>query len=242
MHSADGSARCRAPAAVSPPPGAGLPAAPAVPAQAPEVPQPAARYTFDQEDRTSGEIADSSGNGLTASLVNASTARSVARADGGKALALPGGAPASDGAYILLPREVPDAASDLAVAVRVKWGGDKSSWQRIFDLGAALGPEQIAGTVGNAPTLRQLSLLHRVPGVFDPPCGVHLCRHSRRRLRAEPHDLGTGGRRLRRSGGAPSGQERCRQGGHRGELGSPPTPPMRRRGRHTHALHPYLLD
>jgi hypothetical protein len=135
MPSADRSARRRAPAAVALTLGAGLLAAPAVPAQAAEAPQPAARYTFDQDDLTSGKITDSSGNGLTASLVNGSTAQSVSGSDGGKALALPGGAPTSDGAYVRLPREVLGDASDLTVSARVKWSGDKSSWQRVFDLG-----------------------------------------------------------------------------------------------------------
>ncbi|MER6245884.1 LamG-like jellyroll fold domain-containing protein [Streptomyces griseorubiginosus] len=115
--------------------GAGLLAAPAVPAQAAEPPGPVARYTFDQDDLASGKIADSSGNGLTASLVNGTTAQSVAGADGGRALALPGGAPTSDGAYVRLPREVVGDASDLTVSARVKWSGDTSPWQRIFDLG-----------------------------------------------------------------------------------------------------------
>ncbi|WP_405478264.1 LamG-like jellyroll fold domain-containing protein [Streptomyces canus] len=115
--------------------GAGLLAAPAVSAHAAEAPGPAARYTFDQDDLASGRITDSSGNGLTASLVNGSTAQSVAGTDGGKALALPGGAPTSDGAYVRLPREVVGDASDLTVSARVKWSGDTSSWQRIFDLG-----------------------------------------------------------------------------------------------------------
>ncbi|WP_149826635.1 LamG-like jellyroll fold domain-containing protein [Streptomyces tailanensis] len=135
MPSADRSARRRAPAALALALGAGLLAAPAVPAQAADAPQPTARYTFDQDDLASGRITDSSGNGLTASLVNGSTARSVAGTDGGKALALPGGAPTSDGAYVRLPREVLGDASDLTVSARVKWSGDKSSWQRIFDLG-----------------------------------------------------------------------------------------------------------
>ncbi|MBW8818991.1 MAG: Ig-like domain-containing protein, partial [Streptomyces sp.] len=115
--------------------GAGLLAAPAVSAHAAEAPGPAARYTFDQDDLASGKITDTSGNGLTASLVNGSTAQSVAGTDGGKALALPGGAPTSDGAYVQLPREVVGDASDLTVSARVKWSGDTSSWQRIFDLG-----------------------------------------------------------------------------------------------------------
>nr|WP_234021646.1 LamG-like jellyroll fold domain-containing protein [Streptomyces sp. 351MFTsu5.1] len=135
MPSADSSARRRAPAAMALALGAGLLAAPAVPAQAAEPPGPVARYTFDQDDLTSGKIADTSGNGLTASLVNGTTAQSVAGADGGRALALPGGAPTSDGAYVRLPREVVGDASDLTVSARVKWSGDTAPWQRIFDLG-----------------------------------------------------------------------------------------------------------
>ncbi|MFK0110689.1 hypothetical protein [Streptomyces sp. NPDC091217] len=53
-------------------------------------------YTFDQDDLASGEIADSSGNGLTATLVNASTAQAVAGVDGRQ-----GAVPARRGA---LPR------------------------------------------------------------------------------------------------------------------------------------------
>ncbi|MFJ4240407.1 LamG-like jellyroll fold domain-containing protein [Streptomyces iakyrus] len=135
MPSADRSARRRAPAAVTLALGAGLLAAPAAPAQAAEAPPPAARYTFDQDDMTSGKITDSSGNGLTADLVNGSTARSVEGTGGGKALALPGGAADSGGAYVRLPRAVVGDAADLTVSARVKWSGDKSPWQRIFDLG-----------------------------------------------------------------------------------------------------------
>ncbi|MER5210272.1 LamG-like jellyroll fold domain-containing protein [Streptomyces sp. NPDC002838] len=131
----DATARRRAPAAVALAVGAGLLAVPAVPAQAADTPQPTARYTFDQDDLASGKITDSSGNGLTASLVNGSTAQSVEGTGGGKALALPGGAPDSNGAYVRLPREILGDAADLTVSARVKWGDDKSSWQRIFDLG-----------------------------------------------------------------------------------------------------------
>ncbi|WP_316741523.1 LamG-like jellyroll fold domain-containing protein [Streptomyces sp. MK7] len=67
--------------------------------------------------------------------MNGSTARPVTGADGGTALALPGGAPDSDGAYVRLPREVLGDAADLTVSARMKWSGDGSSWQRIFDLG-----------------------------------------------------------------------------------------------------------
>ncbi|MBT2442133.1 Ig-like domain-containing protein [Streptomyces sp. ISL-36] len=136
MPSADGSARRRGSAAVALTLGAGLLAAPAAPAQAADAPRPAAHYTFDQDDLASGKITDSSGNGLTASLLNGSTARAVTGTDGGRALALPGGAPTSQGAHIRLPREVVGNASDLTVSARVKWGGDTSSWQRIFDLGS----------------------------------------------------------------------------------------------------------
>ncbi|MEU9188421.1 LamG-like jellyroll fold domain-containing protein [Streptomyces sp. NPDC048484] len=136
MPPADRSARRRAhAAAVALTLGAGLLAAPAVSAQAAEAPQPAARYTFDQDEFASGRITDSSGNGLTASLVNGSTARPVEGTDGGKALALPGGAPDSNGAYVRLPREVLGDATDLTVSARVKWSDDQSPWQRVFDLG-----------------------------------------------------------------------------------------------------------
>ncbi|MEV0642437.1 LamG-like jellyroll fold domain-containing protein [Streptomyces sp. NPDC050619] len=135
MPSADRSARRRAAAAVALTLGAGLLAAPSVSAQAADAPPPAARYTFDQDDLASGSITDSSGNGLTASLVNGDTAASVAGTDGGKALALPGGAPTSNGAYVRLPREVLGDATDLTVSARVKWSDDTSPWQRIFDLG-----------------------------------------------------------------------------------------------------------
>ncbi|MBB4717596.1 hypothetical protein BJ965_007478 [Streptomyces luteogriseus] len=135
MPSADRSARRRASAAVTLALGAGLLAAPAAPAQAAEAPRPAARYTFDQDDMASGKITDSSGNGLTADLVNGSTARSVEGTGGGKALALPGGASDSGGAYVRLPRAVVGDTADLTVSARVKWSGDKSPWQRIFDLG-----------------------------------------------------------------------------------------------------------
>ncbi|MER5224935.1 LamG-like jellyroll fold domain-containing protein [Streptomyces flaveus] len=135
MPSADRAARRRAPAAVALALGAGLLAAPAGPAQAAEPPKPTAHYTFDQDDLASGKITDSSGNGLTADLVNGSTAQSVEGTGGGKALALPGGPDTSDGAYVRLPREIIGDASDLTVSARVKWSGDKSSWQRIFDLG-----------------------------------------------------------------------------------------------------------
>ncbi|MEU0201190.1 MULTISPECIES: LamG-like jellyroll fold domain-containing protein [unclassified Streptomyces] len=135
MPSADRSARRRAPAAVALALGAGVLVAPAVPAQAADAPRPTARYTFDEDDLATGKITDSSGNGLTASLVNGATARSVDGPNGGKALALPGGAPTSDGAYVRLPRAVVGEATDLTVSARVKWSGDPSSWQRIFDLG-----------------------------------------------------------------------------------------------------------
>nr|WP_067276307.1 LamG-like jellyroll fold domain-containing protein [Streptomyces jeddahensis] len=104
-------------------------------ATAAELPGPKLHYTFDADDLSSGTVKDSSGNGLDGTLVNGSTAAVVDGASGGSALNLPGGAPSSDGAYVRLPREVVGAATDLTVSARVKWSGDKSSWQRIFDLG-----------------------------------------------------------------------------------------------------------
>ncbi|NEB03377.1 LamG-like jellyroll fold domain-containing protein [Streptomyces sp. SID13726] len=153
MPSADRSTRRRAPAALALALGAGLLAAPAVPARAAETPGPAAHYTFDQDDLASGRITDSSGNGLTATLVNGSTAQSVAGTDDGRALALPGGAATSDGAYVRLPREVLGDASDLTVSARVKWSGDQSSWQRIFDLGTDT-TEYLFTTPSNGSVLR----------------------------------------------------------------------------------------
>ncbi|WP_406110499.1 Ig-like domain-containing protein [Streptomyces sp. NBC_01003] len=135
MSSADRPSRRRAPAAVTLALGAGLLAAPAAPAQAADPPGPAVHYTFDQDDLASGKITDASGNGRTATLVNGSTAQSVTGADGGKALALPGGASTSDGAYVRLPREVLADSADLTVSARVKWSGDNAPWQRAFDLG-----------------------------------------------------------------------------------------------------------
>ncbi|MEW1773845.1 LamG-like jellyroll fold domain-containing protein [Streptomyces sp. NPDC086777] len=135
MPSADRSARRRPPAAAALALCAGLLATPAVPAHAADTPQPTAHYTFDKDDLASGKISDSSGNGLTATLVNASNAQSVEGASGGKALFLPGGSPTSDGSYVRLPRDVVGDANDLTVSARVKWSDDKSAWQRIFDLG-----------------------------------------------------------------------------------------------------------
>nr|WP_240438223.1 LamG-like jellyroll fold domain-containing protein [Streptomyces acidiscabies] len=135
MPSPERSPRRRAPAAVALALGAGLLASPAVPAQAADTPAPVAHYTFDQDDTASDRITDTSGNNLTATLVNPSTAQSVTGADGGKALALPGGAPTSTGAYVRLPREILGDAADLTVSARVKWGTDASPWQRVFDLG-----------------------------------------------------------------------------------------------------------
>ena len=135
MTSADRFVRRRASAVLALVLGAGLLAVPAVPAQAAEAPRPAVHYTFDQDDLASGHITDTSGNGVTASLVNSATAGSVAGTGGGKALTLPGGTSTSDGAYVRLPREVLAGAADLTVSARVKWAGGTSPWQRLFDLG-----------------------------------------------------------------------------------------------------------
>ncbi|MFJ1729906.1 LamG-like jellyroll fold domain-containing protein [Streptomyces sp. NPDC088254] len=179
MSSADSSARRRkAPAAVAMALGAGVLATPAVPAQAAGAPPPTVRYTFDQDDLASGRIVDSSGNGLTASLVNGSTARSVDGADGGRALALPGGAPTSDGAYVRLPRGVLADATDLTVSARVRWGDDRSPWQRIFDLGTGTGkylfttPSHDGGVLRTAVTTGGGGGEARVSGYAALPAGA----------------------------------------------------------------------
>ena len=51
-----------------------------------------------------GVVPDSSGHGLDGTLVNGATAQVTAGDGGGSALVLPGGAPASDGAYVKIPR------------------------------------------------------------------------------------------------------------------------------------------
>ncbi|MFJ8142357.1 hypothetical protein [Streptomyces sp. NPDC096013] len=58
--------------------------------------------------------------------MNSSSARPVTDSDAARALALPGGAPASDGAYVGLLRELLHGAADLTVSARVRWSGDKS--------------------------------------------------------------------------------------------------------------------
>lgn len=106
----------------------------AVPA-AVEPPAPAVRYTFD--DATAGAVvADVSGNGRDGTLVNVATASVVDGATAGsRALALPGGAPGSDGAYVTLPRPVLEGASDLTVSARVRWDGGTAPWQWLVALG-----------------------------------------------------------------------------------------------------------
>ncbi|MEU4240777.1 LamG-like jellyroll fold domain-containing protein [Actinoplanes sp. NPDC026619] len=104
------------------------PAGPAAAAAA--VPAPVAAYTFDSDDLATGVIADSSGNGLDATLVNGSTAALV---DG--ALQLPGGASTSNGAYVTLPKGILEGRTDLTVSIRVKWDGVAAPWQWIYALG-----------------------------------------------------------------------------------------------------------
>ncbi len=107
-------------------------AAPA-PALAAVVPAPVVHYAFDDEV-ISGVVTDSSGAGRNATLVNPTTAASVASVDG-RALDLPGGAASSTGAYVRLPVSVLQGASDLTVSVRARWDGTGGPWQRLFDLG-----------------------------------------------------------------------------------------------------------
>ncbi|WP_336921917.1 LamG-like jellyroll fold domain-containing protein [Aquipuribacter sp. SD81] len=108
---------------------AGLAAAPAQAA----LPAPTVHYDFDG-DLTGGVVADSSGSGLDATLVNPGTASSVDGPDG-RALSLPGGAAATS-AYVRLPRGVLEGSTDLTVSVRALWDGTGGPWQRLFDLGS----------------------------------------------------------------------------------------------------------
>ena len=112
----------------------------AVPAAAAAVPDPIAHYAIDSDDVAAGELTDSSGSGLHATLVNGATAALVDGAPaGGLALQLPGGAADSDGAYVRLPKAVLEGRTDLTVSIRVRWDGSTSPWQRLFDLGRDTG-------------------------------------------------------------------------------------------------------
>ncbi|MGW0735178.1 LamG-like jellyroll fold domain-containing protein [Streptomyces sp. NPDC002851] len=104
-------------------------------ASAAELPEPVLTYTFDDDDLNSGEIKDSSGNGLGGTLVNGESAGLVDGASGGKALALPGGAADSDGAHVRVPKGALAGATDLTVSARVRWDGGKAPWQWIYALG-----------------------------------------------------------------------------------------------------------
>ncbi|MBC9824090.1 Ig-like domain-containing protein [Terrabacter sp. MAHUQ-38] len=104
----------------------GLPASAAVPA-------PAVHYTFG-DDLTTGRIADSSGNGADATLVNGSTASLVDGIDG-TALKLPGGASNSAAAYVRLPATPVIGSTDLTISARVRWDGGTAPWQWIYTLG-----------------------------------------------------------------------------------------------------------
>ncbi|TDV56605.1 LamG-like jellyroll fold domain-containing protein [Actinophytocola oryzae] len=103
------------------------------------LPRPALHYEFDADDLTSGAVTDSAGNGLDGVLVNGTTAALVDGADGGVAIDLPGGGPASTGAYVRLPREVLAGGTDLTVSVRLRWDGTTAPWQWIYALGRDTG-------------------------------------------------------------------------------------------------------
>ena len=53
----------------------------------------------------------------------------------GGTLVLPGGAPASGGAYVRLPATLLAGQTDLTVQVRLRWDGTTAPWQWIYALG-----------------------------------------------------------------------------------------------------------
>ncbi|BCB90147.1 LamG-like jellyroll fold domain-containing protein [Phytohabitans suffuscus] len=106
----------------------------ALPASA-AVPAPLLHYEFGAGDLATGTVADSSGNGLDGTLVNAATASLVDTPGGGHAIDLPGGAPTSTGAYVRLPRALLEGRTDLTVQARVRWDGTTAPWQWIYALG-----------------------------------------------------------------------------------------------------------
>ena len=116
---------------------AGLTAGPALTAAAADADLPAPAVHYDFESVTAGPaVPDVSGHGLDGTLVNPTTATVVdGAATGEHALALPGGAASSTGAYVTLPRAVVDGATDLTVSTRVLWSGDASPWQWVYALG-----------------------------------------------------------------------------------------------------------
>ncbi|MCL8026917.1 LamG-like jellyroll fold domain-containing protein [Nocardioides bruguierae] len=98
-------------------------------AAAASVPDPVVHYEF-SDDPSTGVIADSSGNGLNATLLNPGTATST-----GDALRFSGGAPAS-GTSVRLPAGALGGAADMTVSMRLTWNDDERSWERLFDLGS----------------------------------------------------------------------------------------------------------
>jgi hypothetical protein len=105
------------------------------PAAADALPAPALHYDFGSDDLASGTITDVSGHDLHGTLAGGATAELVEGADGGNALALPGGAP-DTGAHIALPAGALAGATDLTASIRVRWSGTNAPWQWMYALGA----------------------------------------------------------------------------------------------------------
>ncbi len=121
-------------------------------------------YDFSGDLLSDGVVIDRTGHGLNGSLVNKNTAALVpGEAADDSALALPGGAPSSTGAYVELPKPFLDGTTDLTVSTRVRWDGTGGSWQRLFDLGENT-TRYLFATPGNGDGNLRASITTNGPG------------------------------------------------------------------------------